>query len=128
MPHGADGIPVEADALGRLAILAGAQLDFVQSTQQVEQAERVAAASGDPVATTHALDARKNLLAYQGAVGEVGALRLTDDGMEADLVIDDDAPPIPANSRAVVANRSAVGEQYVDLQPLSDGGPYLTDG
>ncbi|EIE97943.1 MCE family protein [Saccharomonospora glauca] len=66
---------------------------------------------------------------YRGvAVGEVGALRLTDDGMEADLVIDDDAPPIPANSRAVVANRSAVGEQYVDLQPLSDGGPYLTDG
>jgi phospholipid/cholesterol/gamma-HCH transport system substrate-binding protein len=28
----------------------------------------------------------------------------------------------------VVANRSAIGEQYVDLQPRGDGGPYLTDG
>ncbi len=66
---------------------------------------------------------------YRGvAVGEVGALRLTDDGMEADLVLADGAPPIPANSRAVVANRSAVGEQYVDLQPRTDRGPYLTDG
>ncbi len=62
----------EADALSRLAILAGAQLDFVQSARRVAQAERVAAASGDPVATTHALDARKNLLAYQGLVAELG--------------------------------------------------------
>ncbi len=66
---------------------------------------------------------------YRGvAVGRVGALRLTDDGMEADLVLDDDAPPIPVNSRAVVANRSAVGEQYVDLQPRTDAGPYLEEG
>jgi phospholipid/cholesterol/gamma-HCH transport system substrate-binding protein len=28
----------------------------------------------------------------------------------------------------VVADRSAVGEQYVDLQPRSDGGPVLHDG
>jgi phospholipid/cholesterol/gamma-HCH transport system substrate-binding protein len=28
----------------------------------------------------------------------------------------------------VVANRSAVGEQYVDLQPRRSGGPYLLDG
>ncbi|WP_197320957.1 MCE family protein [Saccharomonospora sp. NB11] len=66
---------------------------------------------------------------YRGvAVGEVTRLRLTDDGMEADLRLHDDAPPIPANSQAVVANRSAVGEQYVDLQPRTGLGPYLTDG
>ncbi|HET6289228.1 MAG TPA: MlaD family protein [Amycolatopsis sp.] len=66
---------------------------------------------------------------YRGvAVGRVGELRLTDDGMEADLLIDDDAPGIPANSRAVVANRSAVGEQFVDLQPRTGDGPFLAEG
>jgi phospholipid/cholesterol/gamma-HCH transport system substrate-binding protein len=66
---------------------------------------------------------------YRGvAVGRVGELRLTDDGIEADLLIDAAAPPIPVNLQAVVANRSAVGEQYVDLQPRTDGGPFLTDG
>jgi phospholipid/cholesterol/gamma-HCH transport system substrate-binding protein len=35
---------------------------------------------------------------------------------------------VPANLHAVVAQRSAVGEQYVDLRPDSDGGPYLRDG
>jgi phospholipid/cholesterol/gamma-HCH transport system substrate-binding protein len=66
---------------------------------------------------------------YRGvAVGRVGELRLTDGGMEADLVISDDAPPIPADAKAVVANRSAIGEQYVDLQPDAGAGPYLADG
>jgi phospholipid/cholesterol/gamma-HCH transport system substrate-binding protein len=66
---------------------------------------------------------------YRGvAVGRVGELRLTDDGMEADLVISDDAPPIPADAKAVVANRSAIGEQYVDLQPHGGAGPYLAEG
>ncbi len=66
---------------------------------------------------------------YRGvAVGRVGELRLTDDGMEADLLLDDAAPPIPVDARAVVANRSAIGEQYVDLQPRGDGGPFLADG
>jgi phospholipid/cholesterol/gamma-HCH transport system substrate-binding protein len=66
---------------------------------------------------------------YRGVgVGRVGELRLTDDGMEADLEITGSAPPIPANSRAVVANRSAVGEQYVDLQPNTDAGPFLAEG
>jgi phospholipid/cholesterol/gamma-HCH transport system substrate-binding protein len=66
---------------------------------------------------------------YRGvAVGRVGDLRLTDDGMEADLIIDSSAPPIPSDLTAVVANRSAIGEQYVDLQPRSNSGPYLGDG
>jgi phospholipid/cholesterol/gamma-HCH transport system substrate-binding protein len=35
---------------------------------------------------------------------------------------------IPRDTDAVVANRSAVGEQYIDLRPRSDGGPYLDSG
>ncbi len=66
---------------------------------------------------------------YRGvAVGRVGDMRLTDRGMEADLLLDDSAPQIPVDTKAVVANRSAIGEQFVDLQPRGDGGPFLTDG
>ncbi|WP_019818431.1 MCE family protein [Saccharomonospora saliphila] len=63
---------------------------------------------------------------YRGYnVGEVGPLRLTESGLRADLEIDADAPPIPGELTAAVANRSAVGEQYVDLRPTRDDGPYL---
>jgi phospholipid/cholesterol/gamma-HCH transport system substrate-binding protein len=66
---------------------------------------------------------------YRGVtVGRVGELRLTESGVEADLNLDDSAPPIPASARAVIADRSAVGEQYVDLQPPDGDGPFLTDG
>jgi phospholipid/cholesterol/gamma-HCH transport system substrate-binding protein len=66
---------------------------------------------------------------YRGVpVGRVGAMRLTGDGVSVALEIDDEAPRIPADTLAVVANRSAVGEQYVDLQPRRGGGPYLLDG
>ncbi|GDY29367.1 MCE family protein [Gandjariella thermophila] len=66
---------------------------------------------------------------YRGVtVGRVGQLRLTADGIQADLQIDPSAPKIPSDTRAVVADRSAVGEQYVDLRPNRDGGPYLADG
>jgi phospholipid/cholesterol/gamma-HCH transport system substrate-binding protein len=66
---------------------------------------------------------------YRGVpVGRVGPMRLTADGIQVDLHIDDSAPPIPAGTKVVVANRSAVGEQYLDLRPESTGGPYLVDG
>ncbi|MBQ0923767.1 MCE family protein [Saccharopolyspora endophytica] len=68
-------------------------------------------------------------VSYRGvAVGRVTALRLTHEGIAADLHINDGAPQIPADARAVVANRSAVGEQYIDLQPQHRGGPYLEEG
>ncbi|MEV4317645.1 MCE family protein [Actinocrispum sp. NPDC049592] len=64
---------------------------------------------------------------YRGVqVGRVGEIRLTHDGLEVDLDIAPDAPDIPADLEAVVANRSAVGEQFVDLQPKKDTSPYLT--
>ncbi|MEU6064644.1 MlaD family protein [Streptomyces sp. NPDC047082] len=67
---------------------------------------------------------------YRGVpVGRVGALRLTGSGgISVSLDIEDGAPSIPADTLAVVANRSAVGEQYVDLQPRTSNGPYLLDG
>ncbi|MEU4496280.1 MlaD family protein [Streptomyces sp. NPDC023998] len=66
---------------------------------------------------------------YRGVpVGRVGELRLGGgDGVSVGLDIEDGAQ-IPADTLAVVANRSAVGEQYVDLQPRGTSGPYLKDG
>lgn len=66
---------------------------------------------------------------YRGVpVGKVGELELTDDGLEAQLQIEPDAPAIPSDIKARIANRSVVGEQFVGLQPQRQGGPYLTDG
>lgn len=68
-------------------------------------------------------------VSYRGVtVGEVGGLDLSDDGVIAELHIEDSAPEIPKNLEAVVANRSAVGEQYVDLRPRTASGPYLAQG
>ena len=49
-------------------------------------------------------------------------------GVDVVLDIDNSDDEIPADAKAVVGNRSAVGEQYVDLQPQRDAGPYLDDG
>ena len=64
---------------------------------------------------------------YRGQpVGRVGELKLLSDGVEVNLDIDKGVK-IPNDLLAVVANRSAIGEQYVDLQPRRDDGPYLQD-
>jgi phospholipid/cholesterol/gamma-HCH transport system substrate-binding protein len=66
---------------------------------------------------------------YRGVtIGRVGPLSLTKDGVQVELDIDSDKTQIPTNSQAVVADRSAVGEQYVDLRPNTDSGPYLAAG
>jgi phospholipid/cholesterol/gamma-HCH transport system substrate-binding protein len=67
-------------------------------------------------------------VSYRGVeIGKVGDMRVTPQGLEVDLEIEQDSPEVPASSVAVIANRSAVGEQYVDLQPPSNAGPYLED-
>lgn len=64
---------------------------------------------------------------YRGvSVGRVGSLTLDGSGVDAVLHISNSAPKIPANSQVVVADLSAVGEQYLDLRPRTSGGPYLT--
>ncbi|MEV0948105.1 MlaD family protein [Rhodococcus sp. NPDC049939] len=66
---------------------------------------------------------------YRGVpVGRVGELSLTSTGVNVQLKISNSWSEIPASAKAVVANRSAIGEQYVDLQPDSDEGPFLRNG
>ncbi|WP_410661685.1 MCE family protein [Amycolatopsis sp. lyj-112] len=66
---------------------------------------------------------------YRGVpIGRVGPLRLTVSGMEVELNIDSGSPEVPADTEAVVANRSAIGEQYVDLRPRRGDGAMLRDG
>ncbi len=63
---------------------------------------------------------------YRGVkVGQVHSLVLSDSGVDVHLDIEKGYDRIPADALAVVANRSAVGEQFVDLQPQSDQSPYL---
>jgi phospholipid/cholesterol/gamma-HCH transport system substrate-binding protein len=65
---------------------------------------------------------------YRGVpVGRVAAVTLRGDGVRADLRLDD-GTRVPVDTRAVVAQRSAVGEQYLDLRPNADTGPYLAEG
>jgi phospholipid/cholesterol/gamma-HCH transport system substrate-binding protein len=64
---------------------------------------------------------------YRGVtVGRVGGMRLTADGIQVDLHLT--RKGIPADLTAAVADRSAIGEQYVDLRPKTDTAPYLADG
>lgn len=66
---------------------------------------------------------------YRGVhVGNVDAMKLTDNGVDVVLSIDKSWDRIPAATDATVANKSAVGEQYVDLAPRTDSGPYLHNG
>lgn len=60
-------------------------------------------------------------------VGRVTSLHLTPDGVRADLRIKRGVK-VPRDTRVQVADLSAVGEQYVDLQPAVDHGPYLRAG
>jgi phospholipid/cholesterol/gamma-HCH transport system substrate-binding protein len=63
---------------------------------------------------------------YRGvSIGKVNKLVLTDEGVKVVLDIDNRFDEIPADTLAVVGNRSAVGEQYVELQPQRNEGPYL---
>jgi phospholipid/cholesterol/gamma-HCH transport system substrate-binding protein len=56
---------------------------------------------------------------YRGVtVGQVGSLHLIKNGVKVDLNLDScDSPKIPSSVQATIANRSVVGEQYVDLVP-----------
>ncbi len=66
---------------------------------------------------------------YRGVgVGKVESMKLTDDGVDVILAIDKKFDKIPRETVALVGNKSAVGEQYVELQPKTDDGPYLKQG
>lgn len=66
---------------------------------------------------------------YRGVpVGRISKLHATNTGAEATLHIEGSAPAIPADSTATVNDRSAIGEQYIDLSSDSTSGPKLRDG
>ena len=68
-------------------------------------------------------------VSYRGVqVGQVDELVSTRDGVDVHMAIEKGHDDIPSDALAVVANRSALGEQYVDLQPLVDHGPFLKEG
>lgn len=60
-------------------------------------------------------------------VGRVSAVRISGDGVAAVAEIDDSAR-IPVGGTVAVGRLSAAGEQYLDFRPVSDSGPYLSDG
>ncbi|MEZ0341090.1 MCE family protein [Mycobacterium sp. pV006] len=65
---------------------------------------------------------------YRGvAVGKVTEVRPTRDGATVTMSLKK-SPQIPVDLKVNVRSVSAVGEQYVDLEPRTDDGPYLADG
>ncbi|BBB43923.1 MCE family protein [Mycobacteroides abscessus] len=71
---------------------------------------------------------RLSNVTYRGVeIGKVTDVSATRDGAVATLSLKT-TPKIPADLHANVLSISAVGEQYVDLQPRTDVGPYLNDG
>src|SRR5450631_4119641 len=65
---------------------------------------------------------------YRGVtVGKVEALQLKKGGVLVQVRFNRGIQ-IPKNTLAVVENRSAVGEQYIDFQPRTSHGPMLTAG
>jgi len=65
---------------------------------------------------------------YRGVtVGKVESLKLEKGGVLVQVRFNR-GTQIPRNTLAVVENRSAVGEQYIDFQPNTAHGPMLTGG
>ena len=63
---------------------------------------------------------------YRGVgIGTVEKMVLTEDGVDVFLAIQNEWDEIPTQTKALVGNRSAVGEQYVELQPMTNTGPFL---
>lgn len=60
-------------------------------------------------------------------VGRIESLRATPGGIDAVASIANDVK-IPVTSPVRVSGLSAAGEQYIDFQPETNTGPFLTDG
>jgi len=66
---------------------------------------------------------------YRGVtVGQVGEMSVVEEGVEIELLIDDDVEIPSDDIEARVMFKSAVGEQFVDLLPGGDSEPFLQDG
>ena len=66
---------------------------------------------------------------YRGAqIGKVTDVTIVGSHRAQATLSLDDSPRVPANLQAQVRSMSAVGEQFVELQPRTDAAPYLHDG
>lgn len=67
---------------------------------------------------------------YRGiTVGQVGEMKVIEDGVKIELSIEDEFREIPKEDvEARVMFKSAVGEQFVDILPVAEGAPYLEHG
>jgi phospholipid/cholesterol/gamma-HCH transport system substrate-binding protein len=66
--------------------------------------------------------------AYRGVtVGRITDITFTNTGVQADARIDS-GNNIPTNTVVWVKSLSPVGEQYLDFEPRTNSGPYLSDG
>lgn len=66
---------------------------------------------------------------YRGVqVGRVGAMTLTKDAVKIEMLIESGYKIPKEGTRARVLFKSAVGEQFVDLLPERDAGPYFRKG
>ncbi|MFN2526042.1 MAG: MCE family protein [Actinomycetota bacterium] len=66
---------------------------------------------------------------YRGiTVGQVGRMRVVEEGVEIELRINEGVRIPSDKTEARVMFKSAVGEQFVDVLPGSDGAPYFEDG
>ncbi|WP_280265170.1 MCE family protein [Nocardia wallacei] len=69
-----------------------------------------------------------SLVTYRGVdIGTVTHLDVRPDKVAATLQLHSNRK-VPRDTGAHVRSVSAVGEQYIDLVPATDGGPYLADG
>ncbi|MGH2807602.1 MAG: MCE family protein [Actinomycetota bacterium] len=67
---------------------------------------------------------------YRGVlIGKVGEMSLNDDGVDIELLIDEQwQGRIPSSVAATVQSKSAVGEQFVNLTPIDPDSEPLADG
>ncbi|MGW0044847.1 MCE family protein [Rhodococcus sp. NPDC003348] len=66
---------------------------------------------------------------YRGdTIGQVREVRLDPDAVRAELSLQSSTPVPTLDLAVAVRSVSAIGEQYVDLQPSTTEGPFLSDG
>ncbi|WP_336881714.1 MlaD family protein [Rhodococcus globerulus] len=66
---------------------------------------------------------------YRGdTIGQVRSVQLHPDVVKAELSLQSSVPVPSTDLVAAVRSVSAIGEQYVDLQPTTSDGPFLADG
>jgi phospholipid/cholesterol/gamma-HCH transport system substrate-binding protein len=63
------------------------------------------------------------------SVGKVKGIELGDaNAAEAVIELDSDHAPVPADTRAVLRQKTLLGETYMELTPGTDGGPTVPEG